>query len=415
MKTCFSEPSYKACVESEYRTVADDFVAKVAPSLSTDLRSRLAACATDVMLRGDCRIPDAVMEKDPYLRLNQLWLWPELAAICPSDVHHRQHVPYIFDVWDSGPRLAYYEAARERTYVEGLSLTDWVWNCPMPLIRRWRDELLPDMPKRTRKVFVQMELLRHPDFRSHAEPEYRTWRDAALTKIAALEAQAQQAPAPRHLAWLTCQLFTKLDSYHSATNSKEGPDAYDELVDELADAAGRRSDLSPISEIDEEIAASFHWLTQITGTDSPSKAPSTVKLAKRYVSAMSKRLTPDGVREALAPYRPGKLVPTPCKACLDRAVPTVAHRAGENPTSLAPYHLLCTCSKYQWFPLSFTGSEHDWHFGPQVDRDAKVWALDRLLGRNKAELNRIALSTSIAIKEFDIRLDANARSHRGTR
>ena len=386
----FSHQPFQLPTEENYSAVANAFVSEIAPSLPDSVRSRITELTAAAMFRAQPTSAATIMA-DPALSLCQNWLWPEANVAHPFSLEHCDHWVHGWSLWRSDQWIAKGDAERRTKEATETSIEDWLYNVPMALVRQWRDKLLPDRAKRGRKYDLLFELKRQPGFRDVVTQAYEAWQQALLDEAKDLMAVANKSPVPTHLSWLVKQVLRYLDNYHTANNSLHGPGAFAARRQELIDAA--TSGAAPLDEraLQQELEDAFAF---VENSEWPFDYTRTVQLAWGYIETLRSRATPTGIARALDRYAPGKLIcARPCARCIANL--TKKRRA------VAPFDVLCTCDKFIWVPKSFNGSEHDWNFGQRLELEASSWALDRLLGINRAAIDRSGFLIRASTPRYD--------------
>lgn len=373
----FSEPSYLPPNVADYRQLAENYIAEVAPTFTPQLRERLANEVTAQMF-GEVDRPSEVSFHDPLLELNRAWEWPELVAVAPyaAECPH----PYSWNVWSHEQWNARLEANHLREFVAGWTLGDWLYNTPMTQVRQWRDTFLPTRAKRGPKVILLIDLKQEPNFRAEAQRLFKTWQDEQASEVERLMGIARQKPIARHLAWLAKLTQYRLDAHHSLTNSCEGPQAYAEFVVSWVEAC-REGSKGDLTGIDEEVAEATAFGSFVYGPDVMAVAK---EIARSYIELTKRNAaSPMNVKHGLESHQPIRLVPTRrCRVCEDLPTRRRTKLTKTSRPALAPFHLLCTCETLRWRSDFYQGNETTWAIEMRNKRDMVLWAMARHLGIN---------------------------------
>lgn len=404
----FTEPSYRPPHLTEYRQVAHDFIAEVAPGLTTEVRDRLAneVSQRTLGLIGAMSRQDEFI--DPLLQLNRAWEWEELIRIAPFSLDNWQ--THTWHLWSSDQRLAKTEADQLHRFAESMSINDWLHDVPMTQVRQWRDTFLPDRPKRGRKILLLWDLSQHAAFQAECRRAFEGWRQDQAMEVDRLLQLARQKPVARHLEWLARLTWHRLDAYHSLTNSCNGPAAYANLMESWL-TKHREGAKGSLGGIDQEVAdATSIW----TYVDKPEVMEIAKEVAWSYIKttdyAVSSRLA---LKRSLLILKPSQLVTTRCcPVCESKPKKKRAKAAG---ASLAPFHLLCTCRAFQWRPDSYRGDPTEWAVDMSHKWNLQFWAIARHLGIDAIPIDGIGLIGMASEIAFDRRWEATQASKRAGR
>ena len=401
----FTEPSYRPPNLAEYRQVAHAFIAEVAPGLMPAVREHLASEVSQrtLGLIGAMSRQDEFI--DPLLQLNRAWEWEELIRIAPFSLDGWQ--THSWNLWSSDQRLAKTEADQLLRFVESLSINDWLHNVPMTQVRQWRDTYLPNRPKRGRKIILLWELSVHAAFQAECRQAFKTWRQDQAKEVDRLMGLAQVKPVARHLEWLARLTRHRLDAYHSLTNSCNGPAAYAGLVESWL-TKHRESGKGNLEGIDQEVASAT-WIGKNVFEPEVMEiakevAWSYIKLTEGSVSSQA------ALKRALLVQKPTQLVATKCcTVCEDKPKKKRAKGTG---ASLAPFHLLCTCSALQWRPESYRGNPTEWMVDMSHKQNLQIWAIARHLGIEAFPIDGVGLLGMANKIDFERRWESTQASMR---
>lgn len=401
----FTEPSYRTPKLAEYRQVAEDYIAEVAPGLLPEVRDRLACEVSQRTfgLIGASSRPGQFI--DPLLQLNRAWEWEELSRASPFSLDDQP--AHTWQLWNSDQHLAKIEADQVQRFSESQSIDDWLRNVPMSQVRQWRDTFLPDRQKRGRKIFLLWELSQLGTFRTECRRAFEAWRQDQAKEVGRLMGLAQTKPVARHLEWLARLTEHRLDAYHSLTNSCNGPAAYADLV-ELWLTKHREGAKKGLEGIDQEVADA----TSIgKNTFEPDVTDIAKELAWSYIKFTERAVSSQReLKRALLIQKPTQLVATQCCAvCKSNAKNKRAKASG---APLAPFHLLCTCGNFQWRPDSYRGDPTEWSLDMSHKCNHQLWAIARHLGIDSFPIDGIGLLSMASDISFERRWEINQASKR---
>lgn len=384
----FYELPHTTPLQSDYKQVALEFIQEYAPSLPADICHRLACGTVSALFGAEPTFPEGIIDADPYLSLNRSWVWPELALRHPFNLEDWFSVPYIHCLWDQTQHSALDDARNLDAFVRSHTMRDWVWNSPMTQVRQWRNQFLPDRPKKGRKVFVIMDLLQTAAFLPVAQEQFEAWRAGQLQEVARLLELSKTKPIARHLYWLATLVFVRLRNYHSLTNSMEGPEAFALLTQNLVDACKSNDQRADVSQLMSEARGYFPLggTADIFGVAKDAVLERALANTNRLVLEANEALNPAGIRRILKRFAPGKLLCN--RECNNCQTGTATRRGGK---AIGPFNIMCTCSNFSWVPKTHSGSQHDWDFHGRVDLSTTIWALDRLLNIGQANLDYIKI------------------------
>lgn len=398
----FSSPSFRPVEQTTYVAMALAFIAKIAPSLCEEIGEALAVEVTEQLMGLRPRNGFGDLHT-PILQLNKAWLWPELAEMFPFRPQHPGGRSRGM-LWGGEHHRAFYEAQELKQQLDDYDFGNWVTWQKMPTIREWRNQYLPDLPKRTSKYVTVDSLLTNPDFFTGTQSEYQRWRTSVAAEIDRHLSHANQPPVPRHLEWLAWLVTHRLDAHHSYFNSLAGPEAFDARLAEIIAMAGHADLTKRVISI-EPVPGFF---TEIMGSDTQDIA---LNLVKEFTEKLSGLLrTPAKLLKHFRPYRPNEFRPSyVCEECaqggLHRRMPAIKPQ-------LAPFHFLCRCRDFRWG----IKSDHEGFpsgYNQLQAGTVQLWIAETLVGLPVPEFPLVALYSYAQSLRFERVWQAKSQSHRG--